>query len=109
MAIVVEKLHDEKGIVWPEAIAPFQYHLIVLGESEAVQKQAQEVYEKLQELGKEVLFDDRDVSAGQKFADADLIGIPWRLVVSEKSAGKIEVKRRTEKESKLSSLEDFKQ
>jgi prolyl-tRNA synthetase len=81
--------------------------LIVLGESEAVQKQAREIYKKLQALGKEVLFDDRDVSAGQKFADADLIGIPWRLVVSEKTAGKIEVKKRNEKESKLSSFEDI--
>lgn len=101
MAIVVEKLHDDKGIVWPEAIAPFQYHLIVLGESESVLKQGQEIYEKLQAAGKEVLFDDRDVSAGQKFADADLIGIPYRLVVSEKTQGKIEVKRRTEKETRL--------
>ncbi len=106
MAIVVEKLHDEKGIVWPEIIAPFQYHLLVLGESDMVLKQAQEVYEKLLTEGKEVLFDDRDVSAGQKFADADLIGIPWRLVVSEKTAGKIEIKKRSEKETRLINIDE---
>lgn len=87
MGTIVESLSDEKGIVWPKEIAPFTLHLITLsGEGE-------ELYERLQAAGIEVLFDDRDVNAGSKFADSDLIGIPYRAVVGGKNAqeGKIEV------------------
>src|SRR5581483_11503820 len=101
MAAIVEVSHDEKGIVWPESIAPYQAHLVGLS------KKADEVYEKLQKTGIEVLYDDRDgVSAGAKFADADLIGIPVRLVVSEKTGDKVEWKKRTGKETELLTFED---
>ncbi len=98
MGTIVEISHDEKGIIWPEEAAPFRVHLIKL------HKAADELYEKLSAAKIEVLYDDRDgASAGEKFADADLIGIPWRLVVSEKTAAvrKIEVKKRAEKKAAL--------
>jgi len=98
LSTIVEKYHDDKGIVWPASVAPFQVHLISLKENQ----KAEEVYKKLQDVGIEVLFDDREeTSAGQKFADADLIGIPVRLVISAKTGDKIEFKKRTEKETEL--------
>ncbi len=103
LTTIVEKYHDERGIMWPEHVAPFQVHLISLKENE----KAQEVYTKFLDAGIEVLYDDREeVSAGQKFADADLIGIPVRLVVSQKTGDKIEFKKRIEKETELLSFED---
>lgn len=101
MGVVVEVSHDDKGIIWPESVAPFKYHLIGLN------GKGEDVYQKLLESGAEVLFDDRDASAGQKFADADLIGCPVRLVVSDKTGNQIEVKKRTESESKLVDLADL--
>jgi prolyl-tRNA synthetase len=106
MGVMVEKFHDEAGIVWNENIAPFKYHLISLArdtESETY-KEALKVYTELTSKGIEVLWDDRlDVTNGEKFNDADLIGCPYRLVVSDKTIkeGKIELKKRTEKETKL--------
>lgn len=86
IGVLVEKFADEKGIVWPKSVAPFQAHLIsIAGGNEDVQKEANRIYELLVEHGVEVLYDDRDVRAGEKFADADLIGIPTRLVISEKT------------------------
>jgi prolyl-tRNA synthetase len=102
MGTMVEVSHDEKGIIWPEAVVPFQAHLINLGE----EKRAEEVYNQLTEAGVEVLWDDRDESAGVKFADCDLIGIPVRLVVSAKTGEKIEAKVRTEAKSELLSLDE---
>jgi len=100
MGVIVEKFSDDKGLVWPENIAPAKVHLISLGKDS---KPADELYTKLQELNIEVLYDDRGVRAGEKFADADLIGIPHRVVVSEKSieAGGYEYKKRTENDSKI--------
>lgn len=95
MGAVVEAFHDDRGIVWPESVAPFKYHLVGLN------GKGEDVYEKMLEEGQEILFDDRDVSAGEKFADADLIGCPIRLVVSDKTGGRIELKRRDSSESKL--------
>ncbi len=97
MGVVVELLADEKGIVWPTSIAPFAVHLIVLpSEDAAVGESADALYEKLCKAGVEVLYDDRDLRPGEKFADSDLIGIPTRIVVSEKThaGGKFEVKDR---------------
>jgi prolyl-tRNA synthetase len=96
MGTVVEVLSDEKGIVWPESIAPFRVHLLSLGRSADVAQEATELYKTLTDNGIEVLWDDRDASAGEKFADSDLIGIPYRIVVSEKSLaqGGAEIKRR---------------
>ena len=86
MGTIVEVLSDEKGIVWPEEIAPFQVHLVSISSgNEDVVKEADRVYDLLKENGIEVLYDDRDARAGEKFADSDLIGIPTRLVVSEKT------------------------
>ena len=86
MGLLVEKFSDEKGIVWPESVAPFRVHLIELSNgNEEVTKEAEELYAELTRAGVEVLWDDRDARAGEKFADADLIGIPLRIVVSEKT------------------------
>jgi len=103
MAAIIESCNDERGIVWPESVAPYRIHLVGLNlNEESINKQAFAVYEKLKEAGIEVLFDDRiDASAGEKFGDADLIGIPYRLVVSKRTGDKMEFKKRTEKESKL--------
>lgn len=104
LATVIEIHHDERGMIWPESIAPYPVHLVSLRENEKAEK----VYKALIDAGLEVLYDDRDdVMAGAKFADADLIGIPVRLVVSTKTGDKIEFKKRTEKESELLSLEDI--
>ena len=100
MAAVVEANHDEYGIIWPENIAPFKVYLV-----ELVNGKGKEIYEKFSKEGIEVLYDDRDTSAGVKFSDADLLGIPYRIVVSEKTKGDVEIKKRGEKESRVISLD----
>ncbi len=106
MGTIAEVLSDDKGLVWPESVAPFKVHLLVLAGGE---KEAEELYNDLQKAGIEVLFDDREMQAGAKFADADLIGIPYRLVVSEKSLGKggVEVKKRTEEKAEILTREEI--
>lgn len=115
MAAIVEKFHDEKGIIWPESVAPYQIHLIGLNlNEESVKKQAEKIYSFLASKGRpckedSILFDDRlDVTAGEKFADADLIGIPIRLVISKKTGDRVEYKKRNNKEIKLISLDELK-
>ncbi len=83
MGVVVEKLSDEKGIVWPESIAPAKVYLIGIGSDEAIKK-ADELYKDLSDRGVEVIYDDRDLRPGQKFADAELMGIPYRITVSDR-------------------------
>lgn len=110
MGTVVEVLSDDKGIIWPENIAPFKVHLLVLGEDADVLKSSDEMYSFLQEKNIEVLFDDRtDVTAGEKFADADLIGIPYRVVVSKRSLsdGGYEIKKRTEEKGKIATKDEL--
>ena len=109
MAIVVESHHDEKGIIWPESIAPYKLHLIGLNlENEEIKQKAFGIYQTLRKMNIDVLFHDRtDVTAGEKFADSDLIGIPLRVVISKRTEGKIELKKRSEKESMLVDLEEF--
>ena len=110
MGTVVEVLADDKGMIWPESIAPFKVHLIGIGVSEEVSKQANDLYEKLEATGIEVLYDDRkETSPGAKFADSDLIGIPYRVVVSERSLkeGGFEIKKRTEERARILSSEDL--
>ncbi len=102
----VEVFHDDKGIIWPKEIAPFNAHLLELRVEERESGRVEEIYNKLQSAGIEVLWDDRDVSAGEKFADADLIGIPVRLVISQKTQGKIEWKERTSDRTELIELEE---
>jgi len=99
MGTIVEVLADDKGIVWPESIAPFQIHLVSLCTEEADVKKADELYETLKKQNKEVLYDDRQgVRAGEKFADSDLIGIPLRVIISPKTLANdsVEVKKRNE-------------
>jgi len=106
MATIVEASHDKKGIIWPKSVAPFQVHLASVDPSS--NKLADRVYGELQKAGIEVLYDDREnISAGVKFADADLVGIPVRLVVSEKTGKKIEWKGRKEKKTELLTLEQI--
>src|SRR5258708_3737407 len=99
MGVIVEKFNDEKGIIWPESVAPFKALLLALAGADGTK-----VYESLQKAGIEVLYDDRDASAGEKFAEADLIGIPWRLVVSPKLGDTVELKKRSEKETEILSV-----
>ncbi len=103
MGVLVERFHDDAGIIWPAAVAPYQIHLLGLQmDQPAVADKAEALYKQLTAAGIEVLFDDRaDVSVGQKFAEADLIGLPVRLVVSEKSGDQIEYKRRDSQEATL--------
>lgn len=105
MGTVVEVHRDERGIKWPASVAPFQIHLIELSKNSIkVKKAAEKWYERLLAKGVEVLYDDRDdKTPGEKFADADLIGIPWRMVVSEKTLGKkaVELKARSSQKSEL--------
>lgn len=111
MGTIVEAHHDERGIVWPKAVAPFLANLLLVGEAkEDLQKFAENIYNKLAKSGIETFFDDRiGVSAGEKFFDADLIGLPYRLLISEKTRlqEKIEIKGRSEKEGKLSSVDEI--
>ncbi len=109
MGTVVEVLSDDKGIIWPEAIAPFRVHLLVLGENAETRVQADNVYGMLQKENIEVLFDDRSgVMAGEKFADADLLGIPYRLVVSDRSIkdGGVEIKKRNEEKGSVVAFDE---
>jgi len=100
MAIIVELYHDEDGIVWPDSVAPYQVYLMHIGKGDEVIETADKVYRELQAAGFEVLYDDRDASAGVKFKDADLIGIPWRVAVGARglAEGGVEVKRRNQRE-----------
>jgi len=114
MGSVVEVHNDEKGIIWPEELAPFYIHLVALESkdkktSKKVFAEAEKIYKKLSESAS-VLYDDRKgVSAGQKFAEADLIGAYWRVVISEKTLAKkkVELKRRDSKKTKLVSKESI--
>ncbi|MCL5784795.1 MAG: His/Gly/Thr/Pro-type tRNA ligase C-terminal domain-containing protein [Patescibacteria group bacterium] len=110
MGAIVEVSHDDKGMIWPESVAPFRVHLVGLDlEDKSVMEMAEKVHKLLEAEGIEVLFDDRvGVSAGAKFADADLIGIPYRIVISKKTTeDKLEVKKRSEKETKFMSFKQF--
>lgn len=109
LATIVEVCHDDKGIIWPDSVTPFQIHLIGLDlDNKEVLKRAEDTYRLLQVEDVEVLFDDRtDVSAGQKFNDADLIGLSLRVVISKRTGDKLEVKKRSEKDTQLISLEEL--
>jgi prolyl-tRNA synthetase len=97
MACIVEEHHDDQGIIWPAAVAPYPVHLVVLSSKDgAAEAAAEDLYQSLVKVGLEPLFDDRDERAGVKFNDADLIGIPLRVTVSDRSlkGGGFEFKRR---------------
>lgn len=98
MAVIAELHHDADGLIWPDSVAPYQVHLLHLGKGEDVQQTADALYDQLQRAHVEVLYDDREISAGIKFKDADLIGIPYRLTVGGRglAQGVVELKRRNE-------------
>ncbi len=110
MGTVVECLSDDKGIVWPWSIAPFYVHLVELNsEDPKVRTKAEEIYKALQQIDIEVLYDDRDLRAGEKLNDSDLLGLPLRIVISEKTLAenKVEIKWRAEADSKMLKEEEM--
>ncbi len=110
MGVIVEKFADERGIVWPDAVAPYRVYLVRLGDEPEVVKEADALYEKLQSDGISVLYDDSDKRPGEKFADADLLGIPHRVVVSSRTVAteNYEYKGRSQTEAKHISYEELK-
>ncbi len=110
MATIVEKHRDEKGMIWPEVVAPFRVHVVQLGGDSEVRAYAEKVYAELQAAHIDVLLDDREgPTAGEKFADADLIGIPYRIVVSKKTMAQsaLEFKERRGGEARLVSMDEL--
>jgi prolyl-tRNA synthetase len=107
VGVLAETFADERGLVWPESVAPYQAYLARLGDETEVKQAADELYDELEAAGISVLYDDRDERPGEKFADADLMGLPYRLVASAKSleAGGIELKKRTSTDSRIVSPE----
>ncbi len=105
MGVIAEKFADDKGLVWPKSVAPFSVHLIDIRQGELSGK----IYDDLTNAGVDVLLDDRDASPGEKFADADLIGCPLRVVVSDRSvaAGGVEIKARGGQESQICKIEEI--
>ena len=109
MGVIAEVFNDDKGLVWPENIAPAKVYLARLGDAPEVIEQADHIYQALTAVGTAVIYDDRDIRPGQKFGDADLMGIPYRLVISDKTlaAGTVELKARTNSEAKQINLESL--
>ena len=110
MGTVVEVCHDDKGIIWPEEISPFKAHLLeIKSKKPEVKSAAEKIYANLENKGIEVLYDDREAGAGEKFADADLIGCPYRIVISEKTLEKdcVEVKKRDSEKTELVKISEI--
>ena len=108
MGALAEVFHDEKGMIWPKSVAPYAAHLVSLGADDNVKEAAEKLYNQLSEKCIEVLWDDRDAQAGAKLADADLIGIPTRLIISKKTLAEdsVEVKERDKKDAEMMELKD---
>ena len=106
LAALVEQRHDEQGIIWPASVAPYDVHVVVLGGAEEIAEEAARV---LSAAGKDVLLDDRDQRPGEKFADADLIGIPIRVTVGKKSLddGAVDVRDRATGEERRVNVADL--
>ena len=100
MGVIVEKFSDEKGLVWPKQISPFDIYLVQIGDTA---EETEKLYDKLSSQGVKVLLDDRDERPGTKLVDADLLGIPLRVVISPNvvALGKLELKRRTDGSTEL--------
>ena len=107
MGVIAEKFSDEKGLIWPENIAPAKIYLVQIGENS--KELAEEIYNELLKNGIEVLFDDRNLRPGQKFADAELMGIPYRLTISDRllESGEFEVVSRTTGETQILSKDQL--
>jgi prolyl-tRNA synthetase len=105
IAAIVEQHHDDHGIAWPESVAPYDVHVVALP---GLEEKADEVAQALEAAGKDVLLDDRDLRAGEKFADADLIGCPWRVTVGKKTLedGAVDLRRRATGEERRVSIAD---
>lgn len=104
MGVIAEKFADDKGLVWPENIAPYKYYLVAIGEN--AEQEAAKLYEKHPDL---FLYDDRDCRPGQKFADAELMGIPYRIVISDKTLAenKLEIANRQNGQNALLTIDEF--
>ena len=110
MGTIAEVLSDDKGLIWPKNVSPFDVHLVSIEDKEGkVKKETDKLYETLVKKGIEVLYDDRDIRAGEKFADSDLIGIPTRIIISEKTLenGEVEVKERGTGKEERKKVESF--
>ena len=109
LASIVEANHDEDGIIWPPAVAPYQIHLMHIGKGDEVRQRAELLYADLRDQGYEVLYDDRQESPGVKFKEADLLGMPLRLTISQRTLAtdSVEVKRRSEREKHLVKLDEL--
>lgn len=107
MGVIAEKFSDEKGLIWPENVAPAKIYLVQIGEKS--QTLAEEIYNEFSKKGIEVLFDDRNLRPGQKFADAELTGIPYRLTVSDRllESGEFEIVERSTGEVQMLSKEEL--
>jgi len=107
LGTIVEASHDDKGIIWPASVAPYLVHLVALGSDPEIAKQAEKVYQDMQQAGIEVLYDDRDEQTGVKLNDADLIGIPCRVIISKKTLSEksAELKARAEEKAELVKLD----
>jgi len=112
LGTLAEIYHDDKGLIWPEIVSPYKYHLIFIQSSdsrinEKIIKSAEKIYNFLLKNNKEVVYDDRQISTGEKFMDADLIGAPYRIVVSEKTLkqNSLEIKKRNSKSLTLLKLD----
>jgi prolyl-tRNA synthetase len=109
VAAAIEQFHDDRGITWPRAVAPFDVELVTLGRAgEEARRVADELYDDLREVGLDILYDDREASAGEKFTDAELLGCPLRLTVGKRSieAGEVEAQIRRGRETRTLPLED---
>jgi len=111
MATIAELMNDEKGLIWPECIAPFTVYLAPIGKNADVYTKADEIYKGLLEAGVEVIYDDRQdkkSTPGQKFGNHELMGIPYRVVLSERllESGEAEIVHRATGETKMVKLED---
>jgi prolyl-tRNA synthetase len=103
VAAIAELNHDERGIVWPREVAPFQVHLLLLDKDAELTAIAEKLYNDLRAAGVEVLFDDRNERPGSKFADADLFGVPTQIMIGKttRESGQVEVRTRADKSSTL--------
>jgi prolyl-tRNA synthetase len=109
IGILTEVFGDEKGLVWPESVAPFAFHIVSLGQKgDEASHMADDLYDQMTQAGKNVLYDDRDLRAGEKLADSDLIGIPWRVIVGKEAlaSGQFEVVNRKTSEVKRMALHE---
>jgi prolyl-tRNA synthetase len=107
MQACVEIFYDDKGIIWPERISPARVHLMDISESKIGQKTAEDLYQQFEKAGISVIYDDRDCSPGNKFADSDLIGCPYRVMLSKRTLDKTsaEIKNRKSQKEELTKLD----